>query len=80
MDLFTIFCIALGLIILLDWFQRMGRRRGWWYGLCLSMVRQDRTRGRLDDGIKTISMFYFMSLITAEQKDKMLDEFSPVKG
>jgi hypothetical protein len=77
LDLFTIFCIFLGLWILCDWLISRGRNRGWWYRLCRSMIRQDTEKGRsVDVSMKNVTMFVTMNLVTNAQAQMLLDEFN----
>lgn len=80
MDLFTIFCICLGLIMIGDRLIRIARKQGKLFNLCQSMVQQNIQKGQLDKGLETISMFYFLSLITDDQKEKLVEKFQPSNG
>jgi hypothetical protein len=75
LDLFTIFCFFLGLWILCDWLIGRGRIKGVWFRLCRSMIRQDLEHGR-EAAKKNATMFVTMNLITNEQAQILLDEFT----
>jgi hypothetical protein len=76
LDLFTIFCIFLGLWILCDWLVGRGRIKGTWFRLCRSMIRQDLEHGRYESAKKNATMFIVMNLITNAQERILLDEFT----